>query len=206
MSTKDRTVFLDKDGTLIVDVPFNVDPGLIGLAPRSRDGLRLLKDAGYRFFVISNQSGVARGYYSESQLGPVEERMRELLLDIGIRLDGFYYCPHHPEGVMEGYSFDCRCRKPEPGMLLRAAAEHGLDLSSSWLLGDILHDVEAGRKAGMTTVLVDNGDETEWVMGPGRMPHYVVRSIDDAAGIILSVERWREREPAARGREGRWAV
>lgn len=203
---RDRTVFVDKDGTLVVDVPFNVDPGLIRLAPGSRKGLELLRDAGCRFFVFSNQPGVARGYFSESELGPVEERIRELLLDMGIRLEGFYYCPHHPDGVVEGYSFECRCRKPAPGMLLRAAAEHGIDLASSWLLGDLLHDVEAGRRAGMTTVLVDNGNETEWVMTAERMPHYVVRRIDDAARIILAVERWRSHERAPRGREGRWAV
>ncbi len=202
----DKTIFLDKDGTLIVDVPFNVDPDLIRLAPGSRAGLELLRDEGFRFFVISNQSGVARGYFSESRLGPVEERIREILLDLDIRLHGFYCCPHHPHGVVEAYSFECNCRKPAPGMLLRAAREHDVDLESSWLLGDILNDVEAGRKVGMNTILVDSGNETEWVMGSGRTPQYVVRSIDEAARIVLAVERWRGRPTAGRGQEGRWAV
>src|SRR5687767_4595107 len=140
-------VFLDKDGTLISDVPYNVDPALIELAPTADTALPLLADAGYALIVVSNQSGVARGYFPESDLVAVEVRLRELLAEVNVSLAGFYYCPHHPAGQVARYAGSCECRKPAPGLVLRAAAELGLDLSRSWLIGDILDDIEAGRRA-----------------------------------------------------------
>src|SRR5262245_36427310 len=95
-----RAVFLDKDGTLIEDVPYNVDPGQIRLTPGAATGLRLLHERGFRLLIISNQSGVARGYFPEQALAAVEERLRELLAEVGVPLAGFYYCPHHPQGVV----------------------------------------------------------------------------------------------------------
>ena len=131
--TPDRraAVFLDKDGTLVEDVPYNVDPALIRLGPGAADGLRLLHAAGYPLIVISNQSGVARGYFEEAALGAVEVRLRELLGEVGVPLTGFYYCPHHPEGSVAAYAVGCECRKPLPGMIVRAADEHGIDLARS---------------------------------------------------------------------------
>jgi histidinol-phosphate phosphatase family protein len=181
-----RAVFLDKDGTLVEDVPYNVDPRLVRLLPGAGDGLRRLQDAGLLLFVVSNQSGVARGLFPESALSPVEERLRGLLADCGVALDGFYYCPHHLEGVVAGYASHCDCRKPAPGLIRRAAAEHGLDLGRSWMVGDILDDVEAGRAAGCRTVLVDNGHETEWVLTPGRQPDLRAADLREAARLILS--------------------
>ena len=157
-------VFLDKDGTLIEDLPYNVVPSLIRLAPGAAEGVVRLHAAGYRLLVISNQSGVARGIFREEALAAVEETLRSLLSELGVPLAGFYYCPHHPEGVMPGYAIDCSCRKPGPGMILRAAEDHAIDLERSWFVGDILDDVEAGRLAGCRTVLIDNGNETR--MGP----------------------------------------
>jgi histidinol-phosphate phosphatase family protein len=183
MST--RAIFLDKDGTLVEDVPYNVDPAAIRLSAGAAAGLAALHAAGYRLVVVSNQSGVARGYFAEEALAGVEERLRELLAECGVPLAGFYYCPHHPEGVHGRYAIACACRKPNPGLLLKAAVDHGIELRHSWLIGDILDDVEAGRRASCKTVLLDNGHETEWVFSPLRRPHHVVADLNLAAQIIL---------------------
>src|SRR5947209_3403443 len=99
-----RAVFVDKDGTLIEDLPYNVDPGRIRLMAGAAEGLRRLHAAGYRLLVISNQSGVARGFFAEEALGPVRDRLRELLAEAGVPMAGFYYCPHHPDGTVPGYA------------------------------------------------------------------------------------------------------
>ena len=180
-------VFLDKDGTLIEDVPYNADPAHIRLMPGAVGALRSLHDAGYRLIVISNQSGVARGYFPEAALAAVEERLRALLAEAGVPLAAFYYCPHHPEGTEHAYAMACSCRKPEPGLLLRAAGEHNIDLARSWFIGDILNDVEAGRRASCRTVLIDNGNETEWLLSPQRLPHFIGRDLMEAAEFITSI-------------------
>jgi D-glycero-D-manno-heptose 1,7-bisphosphate phosphatase len=183
----ERAIFLDKDGTLIDDVPYNVNPARITLLPGVAEGLRCLHGAGYRLIVVSNQSGVARGYFREEALRAVEDRLRGLLAEAGVPLDGFYYCPHHPDGLAPGYAVDCDCRKPAPGLILRAAADFGIDLNRSWLAGDILNDVEAGRRAGCRTVLIDNGHETEWAFSPQRLPHHLAADLREAAAIITCV-------------------
>lgn len=186
MST--RAVFLDKDGTLVDNVPANVDPSRIRLADGAADALRRLREAGYRFAVVSNQGGVARGLFPESALASVEARLAELLDEQGVRLDGFFYCPHDPAAAVERYRITCDCRKPAPGLVYRAAAALGADVASSWMVGDILDDVEAGRRAGCRSILLDSGGETEWVRGPAREPHFVARSFAEVADHILSTE------------------
>jgi D-glycero-D-manno-heptose 1,7-bisphosphate phosphatase len=181
-----RAVFLDKDGTLVENVPYNVDPMRIRLTADCASGLRSLHEAGYALIVISNQSGVARGYFDEDALVPVEHRLLELLAEIGVPLAGFYFCPHHPDGTVDAYRRQCFCRKPQPGLLLHAAEVHDLDLARSWLVGDILDDMEAGCRAGCRTVLIDNGNETEWIRNYLRQPHYSANSIDEAAELILT--------------------
>lgn len=190
-----RAIFLDKDGTLIKNVPYNVDPDRICLTTGAIAGLKQLHAADYALFIITNQSGIARGYFPETALVAVEQRLRELLATADLPLSGFYYCPHYPEGNVAPYAIDCSCRKPHPGLLLQAAAEHGIDLSQSWLIGDILNDVEAGRAAGCRTLLLDNGNETEWLLSPERVPHHLATDLDMAARIILAVDRSPVLEP-----------
>jgi histidinol-phosphate phosphatase family protein len=179
-------VFLDKDGTLIVDVPYNVAPERIRLTDGAVEGLRALHVAGYALVVVSNQSGVARGIFEEAKLGAVEARLRELFEAAGVPLAGFYYCPHHPDGVVGPYAVACGCRKPAPGMIEQAAREHGIDLARSWLVGDILHDVEAGRRAGCRTILLDVGHETEWELTPLRTPDFTAVDLAAAARVIVA--------------------
>lgn len=182
-------VFLDKDGTLIDDVPYNVDPDRIRLARGAAEGLPRLAAAGYRVIVVSNQRGVALGLFAEAALECVRDRLRTLLADLGVALDGFYYCPHDTEGRVARYRRDCACRKPAPGLIQRAAREHDICLSQSWFVGDILDDVEAGRRAGCRTLLIDNGNETVWRSGPLRQPHEVAPDMAAAARTILAFDR-----------------
>ncbi len=191
-----RAIFLDKDGTLIDKVPHNVDPEHLRLNAGAAAALRLLRDAGFRLVVVSNQSGIARGYFSEKELLGVERVLRDLLAYERLELSGFYYCPHHPNGSRPLYAVSCVCRKPRPGLLTRAAAELDLDLARSWMVADVLDDVEAGLRAGCRTVLIDDGNETEWRNSEARLPHHEASDLDEAARLILQEEAERERETA----------
>jgi D-glycero-D-manno-heptose 1,7-bisphosphate phosphatase len=177
-------VFLDKDGTLIEDIPYNADRAKMRLLPGVAEGLQFLGARRYALVVVSNQAGVARGIFDEGKLPDIASGLRELLAPHGVRLTAVYFCPHSPDGVVRRFAQTCACRKPAPGLLLRAAREHRLDLQRSWLIGDILHDVEAAHRAGCKAVLVNNGNETEWESGPGRVPDAVVADFAEAARFI----------------------
>lgn len=181
-----RAVFLDKDGTLIENVPYNIDPSRIRFTARAIDGLRLLADQGFRLFVVSNQPGVALGRFSEEALDAVERHIRDELREHGIGLEGFYYCPHLPHGAIPRYAIACRCRKPGSELLERAARDHGIALPRSWMVGDILDDIEAGRRAHCRTILIDNGNETEWDLSGERQPEALAEDLLSAARIILA--------------------
>lgn len=172
-----RAVFIDKDGTLLVDVPYNVDPQRMLLSPGAADAVASFAGCGYRVIVVSNQPGAALGLFPEEALAAVEERLRALLPQVA----GFYYCPHAPHD-------GCGCRKPEPGLLERASREHGIDLPGSWMIGDILDDVEAGRRAGCRTILLDAGNETEWCVSDARSPHHIAATLVDAARIVSDAQ------------------
>jgi D-glycero-D-manno-heptose 1,7-bisphosphate phosphatase len=179
-------VLFDKDGTLLDDVPYNVDPALMRFAPGAGDALAILAAHGFRLFVISNQSGVALGRFPYEALATMEAHLVSMFEACGVGLDGAYWCPHHPDGVVPGYACRCGCRKPAPGLLLQAAREHAIDLKRSWFVGDILDDIEAGTRAGCRTVLLDNGHETLWEPGPARVP--TLRE-PDLLGAALAIIR-----------------
>jgi histidinol-phosphate phosphatase family protein len=182
-----RAAFLDKDGTLIEDLPYGVDPGAMRFLPGVEQGLRLLARDGRRLVVVTNQAGVARGHFPESALRPVAWRLARLFADAGVRLDGFFYCPHDADGVVLRYAMRCGCRKPQAGLIAHACRALGLDARACWMVGDILDDVEAGRRAGCRTALVDCGNETEWVLSAWRLPDIVAADLGTAARLITHV-------------------
>lgn len=171
-------IFLDKDGTLIEDVPYNVDVKQIRVYPDVVDALSTLVARGYRLVVVSNQPGIAHGYFDDAAVRAAGEHLLRMLTNENIPVLGFYFCPHHPHGSISDYAIDCNCRKPKPGLLETAAREHHIDLERSWMVGDILNDVEAGRRAGCHTILLDRGNETEWLAGDHREPDWVVSSFN----------------------------
>lgn len=178
-----KIIFLDKDGTLIPDIPYNVNPDLINLYPDASKALPLLYKMGYEFIIVTNQSGVAKGYFREEALEKVKLKMRKLFHKISVPLLDFYYCPHAEE------SFDglgCGCRKPQAGMLRRAALKHNLNLDSCWMVGDILNDVEAGNRASCRTVFLDRGNETFEGKEESeyRIPHLYLTSFLDLADSL----------------------
>lgn len=183
---KKRAIFLDKDGTLIPNIPYNTDLEKIKLFENACKGVRALFKADYDLFIVTNQSGIARGYFQEAAIYEVRGKIESLLHTLEVRLSGFYICPHHPNGKISEYSKECTCRKPSPGLLLKAAQEHDIDLSASWMIGDILNDVEAGNRAGCKSILINNGGETVWKNGEYRQPYFIADHIDQAAQLILN--------------------
>jgi D-glycero-D-manno-heptose 1,7-bisphosphate phosphatase len=152
-----RAVFLDRDGTLVEEVPYLHDPALVRLVPGAPAALRELAAAGFALVVVTNQAGVARGYYGEDAVERVHRRLGGLLAAVGVALDGIWYCPHHPDGAVAELATACRCRKPGPGMLEAAAAALSVDLGASYLIGNHASDVGAARAAGATPLFVTTG-------------------------------------------------
>ncbi|VTR93122.1 -heptose -bisphosphate phosphatase : D,D-heptose 1,7-bisphosphate phosphatase OS=Geobacter metallireducens (strain GS-15 / ATCC 53774 / DSM 7210) GN=gmhB PE=3 SV=1: Hydrolase_6: Hydrolase_like [Gemmata massiliana] len=156
-----EAVFLDRDGTLIEEVNHLSSPDQVRLIPGAAEAVRRLNDAGVLVIVITNQSGVARGYFPESRLSAVHDRVSELLAAHGAKVDAYYYCPHHPTEGIGAYRVTCTCRKPKPGMLLTAARDFDIDLARSWMVGDKVCDSGAGDAAGCRSVLVRTGHGRE---------------------------------------------
>jgi len=180
-------VFIDKDGTLIVDVPYNVDTALLRFTPRAIEGLQCLDRAGYALVVVTNQPGLAAGRFTRAEFARLQRALVKRVRDeAGVELAGFYTCPHAPAA---GPATACLCRKPAPGMLRQAALAHHFDLARSWMIGDILDDVEAGRRAGCRSVLLDVGNETEWRLSPLREPQHRALDLLDAAHHIVAWDR-----------------
>lgn len=150
-------LFLDRDGTINVEREYLSDPDRVELIPGSADAIREANEAGIRVFVVTNQAGVARGLHSEADILAVHRRLEELLSAQGARLDALYYCPHHPEFGPPPYRKVCNCRKPNTGMLRQAAETYGIDLASSFVVGDKCSDIETGKNARCGTVLVLTG-------------------------------------------------
>jgi D-glycero-D-manno-heptose 1,7-bisphosphate phosphatase len=189
-------IFLDKDGTLIEDLPYNVDPRRIRLAPGAREGIRLLAGAGHRFVIVTNQSGVARGYFSEADLDEVRDHLAWLIEDLGGSLEGFYACPHLPDGIND-FAIECDCRKPLPGLIHRAADELGIDLAASWFVGDTWMDAAAGKAAGCRTIMVGPDARTADSLPDDRRPDAAVRDLLGAAQVILAADEAASLEGAA---------
>jgi len=177
-----RAVFLDKDGTLVENVPYNVDPAQLRFTVGALGGVRALAAAGFALVVVTNQPGLALGRFSRGAFLALEDALRQRLRDeAGVELTAVMVCPHAPAPPDKS----CLCRKPAPGLLRQAAVAHGLDLRASWMVGDILDDVEAGHRAGARSLLLDVGNETEWRLSPLRTPHRRCADLAEAATLIL---------------------
>lgn len=177
-------VFIDKDGTLVHNVAFNVDPAKLSFLPGALDALRQLQAQGFALLVVTNQSGLAQGLFTRAQFARLQAALEaRLAAEAGVRLLGLEVCPHAPgpSGAPR-----CLCRKPAPGMLQRAACRHSLDLARSWMVGDILDDVEAGHRAGCRSILLDSGGETVWRRSPMREPDAVC---EGWSGVTAHIEQ-----------------
>jgi D,D-heptose 1,7-bisphosphate phosphatase len=182
-------VFLDRDGTINVEVGYLSRPEDLRLINGSAGAIRLLNEAGFLVVVVSNQSGVARGYFSEEAVERVNKAMARRLERRGARLDAIYYCPHYPEGVVDRYRRECDCRKPAPGMVRRAQEDLGIDVPRSYVVGDHLGDILLAKNVGARSILVATGhgaDEIEKLTGRGIEPDFVVKNLAEAVDRILS--------------------
>ena len=185
--TSRPAVFIDRDGTLTDEVGYVNHPSRLRLLPRSAQAIRRLNEAGVPAVVVTNQAGIARGYFSEEVLTAVNETLVTQLRHAGARLDGIFVCPHHPSEGAPPYRAHCECRKPRPGLLRRAAAELGLDLARSTMIGDKPSDLVPGREVGAATVLVLTGyGRGEWEY---RRSHFEVKP-DHVADDLLDAVEW----------------
>lgn len=150
-------IFLDRDGVVIEDNHYIGTPERVRLIPGAAEAIAAVNRAGWPVVIVTNQAGVAKGLFPLSAVDRVHTHLREQLAGYRARVEAFYFCPHHPDGEVEDFRGECQCRKPQPGMLRRAAEEHGLDLARSWMVGDRVSDLEAGAAVGARTVLVRTG-------------------------------------------------
>ena len=190
MSNSSRpAVFLDRDGTVNEQMGYINHISRFHLLPDAARAIKLLNDDGVPVIVVSNQSGLARGYFPEELLDEIHAKMHDLLARDGAHLDGLYFCPHHPEAKEEKYRQACDCRKPKTGMLLQAAKELNLDLARSFLVGDRWSDIKCAHQAGCAPLLVLTGygrGDCQYI-GPGQkiQPAFVAENLLDAVEWIL---------------------
>ena len=192
-------VFLDRDGTIMEDVPYLSDPARVRLLPGACGALRRLHEAGYSCVLVTNQSGIGRGLFAEERLAPIHAELARQLAAEGVALDGTYYCPEAPASD-DPLVLDHPDRKPGPGMLVRAARELGLDLAESWMVGDKASDVLAGVNAGcLGAVLVRTGQGARDERAYPALAGLRADDLAAAADLILSRPRTRPAAPARAG-------
>jgi D-glycero-D-manno-heptose 1,7-bisphosphate phosphatase len=183
-----KAVFLDRDGVITKEPPYYAHKiEQLELIPKSAEAIRLLNESGFKVIVVSNQSGVARGYYQEKDIEIYNRAMTKKLEEKNAYIDAIYYCPHYSKATIEKYKIDCDCRKPNPGMLKRAEKDLNLDLKCSFLIGDKMSDTEAGYRAGCKTILVLTGqgnDELKKISEMNIKPDYILRDLYTAVQTI----------------------
>lgn len=185
---KNKAIFLDRDGTIIEEANYLADPDGVRLIDGAAKGIRRLREAGYLIIVTTNQSGLARGYFTVDQLQQVNDRMREHLREEGTDIDDLYYCPHYPDGSVTTLAKECDCRKPKSGMIEQAQATHQLDLYQSWVIGDKLADIRFGQNVDCQTALVltGYGQATREAGFGDRRPDLIVSNLHAAALAIIA--------------------
>lgn len=182
-----RAVFLDRDGTVTEEAGYLTDIDMLRLIPGAGYAIRRLNQAGVKVVLVTNQSGVARGYFPESLVHAAHNKLIQMLRDEGAVLDGIYYCPHHPTAGNSEYTIACDCRKPGTGLLDRAAIELDIDIAGSFVVGDKWSDVELGQRAGAKTILVKTGFRPD---DPGNIRPAHVKEPDFTAHDLSEAVEW----------------
>lgn len=180
---KHKALFLDRDGTINVDTDYLYKIENFQFEKNVPETLKYFFDQGYKLIVITNQSGIARGYYTEDDLKKLHDHIQEESKKFGFYFTDFYYCPHHKDGIVEKYAIECECRKPKTLLLKKAAKGHYLTLLGSYFIGDKPADMKLGRKMGLTTILVSSGYGKETVKTCKEHDHYI-RDFSELKGII----------------------
>jgi D-glycero-D-manno-heptose 1,7-bisphosphate phosphatase len=190
-----RAVFLDRDGVLIEDVDLLTQLSELRVLAGVPEALRQLKQQGFRLIVITNQAAVARGLITELQLRELHIQLDRELVQAGAPpIDGYYYCPHHPNATVPAYRLACACRKPEPGLLLNAARDHQIALPASFTIGDRITDIIAGSRAGSRTILVQTGRHleppivTREPIDPSIRPDFICDDLPSAVAWIFKTQ------------------
>lgn len=161
---KFKAAFIDRDGVINEERNYVHQCEDFVLLPGVVEALALLRKAGYLLIIITNQAGIARGYYDEASVNRLHVFLRSLLAERGVKIDAIYFCPHHPHGTVEGLNVECSCRKPSPGMVFQAAQDFNIDLAASVLIGDKVTDIEAGKSAGVgCTIIVESGHPLDFI-------------------------------------------
>ncbi len=174
---RNKVIILDRDGTIVVDRHYLSDPDALEFEPGAAAGLLRMSDMGFRLVVITNQSGIARGFFSHARLDEIHGRLKQMLGAAGVRLDGIYYCPHAPDD-------ECDCRKPKLGLMRQASLDLEFDMSESIVIGDKDSDIEFGDRAGALTMLIGRrGSRSASAIAPA----YVVENLSEAADILSSI-------------------
>lgn len=186
MNRATRAVFLDRDGVIIQEPPHYVyRPDQLHFIPGSIDAIRLLNENNFLVVIVTNQAGVAHGYYSENDVLEFHKLMKIKLEKEGAKIDGIYYCPHHPESKIEKYRLYCNCRKPKPGMLKKAEKDLNIDLKRSFMIGDTISDIHAGKSVGCKTILVLTGYGKEEIKNSHIEYDLIANDLYDVIGQIL---------------------
>jgi D-glycero-D-manno-heptose 1,7-bisphosphate phosphatase len=186
-------VFIDRDGTISEEVGYINHPSRFRLFPYAADAIKHLNNNGWLAILVTNQAGVARGYFSEEMIQTVHAALTADLESDGAKLDGIYYCAHHPSVGEPPFRLDCDCRKPKPGLITRAAHDFEIDLSSSWMVGDRYSDIELARNAGLKSAFVLSGyGRGEWEhqrAGWTEKPDFVAEHLLEAVNLIVAEDR-----------------
>lgn len=185
---KRPAVFIDRDGTISEEVGYINHPSRFRVFPYASSAIKLLNDRGWLAVIITNQAGVARGYFSETMIQTVHDNLEKSLRDKGARVDGIYYCAHHPSVGEPPYRQDCDCRKPKPGLVNRAAKDLDIALERSWMVGDRYSDIELARNAGVHAALVLSGyGRGEWESQRGSWEHQPDLVSEDLLEAVRSI-------------------
>lgn len=182
---KNKACFLDRDGVLIHEKCYLYKPEEVEIYTESYNAISALKSNGFKIIVVTNQAGVARGFFKEADILKVHAEIDRQLSNKNLSIDAYYYCPHHPNGIFKEYSIDCECRKPKPNMILQASKDLNIELSMSFLIGDKISDLLAAKNAGCQSALVKTGHGIEYVEKAEQLGFKVFDNIDTAVNYFL---------------------